>query len=65
MCANPEIVKYHKQFFVKTIFTPEGYSRKKGVGGGTEHENGDTTNTILSFFMVQSLWIFQETPPPT
>jgi len=36
---------------------------KKGVGGGTELENGGTTNTILSFFMVQSIWIFQETPP--
>ena len=38
---------------------------KKGVRGGTELENGGTTNTSLSFFMVQSIWIFQETPPPT
>jgi len=41
----------------------KGCSRKKGVGGGTDHENGGTTNTILSFFMVQSIRIFQETPP--
>jgi len=36
---------------------------KTVLGGGTELENGGTTNTI--FFMVQSKWIFQETPPPT
>ena len=35
----------------------KGCSRKKGVGGGTELENGGTTNKILSFF----IWIFQET----
>ena len=28
-----------------------------------ELENGGTTNTILSFFMVQSIGIYQETPP--
>jgi len=43
-----------------------GLFQEKGVGGReTELENGGTTNTILSFFMVQSIWIFQETPPPT
>ena len=38
---------------------------KNVLGGGTELENGGTTNTILSLFMVQSIWIYQETPPPT
>jgi len=30
---------------------------------GVELENWGTTNTILSFFIVQFIWIFQETPP--
>jgi len=37
---------------------------KKVLGVGTELENGGTTNTTVSFFMVQSIWIFQETPHP-
>jgi len=36
---------------------------KKVLGDGREIKNGGTTNTILSFFMVQSIWIFQETLP--
>jgi len=33
------------------------------LGGGTELENGGTTNTILSFYGTESIWIFLETPP--
>ena len=36
---------------------------KKVLGGGTELENGGTTNTILSFYGTESIWIFLETPP--
>jgi len=36
---------------------------KKVLGGGMELDNGGTTNAILSFFMVQSIGIFQETHP--
>ena len=46
-------------------YLPRAVPGKKVLGGGTELKNGGTTNTILSFFMVQFIWIFQETPPPT
>jgi hypothetical protein len=36
----------------------------KSVGGGTELKNGVTTIQFY-LFLVQSIWKFQETPPPT
>jgi len=49
-CQRPSRVNMcHYKFLFKDC------SRKIDVGGGTELENGGTTNTILSFFMVQSI----------